>query len=128
MDLEEEPFGEEGRIYRFITQETRYLILQYVLAHPENLPSLEELNHAIPKGKSTIHEHLDRLKEAGIVDAYELDEEDRQRDLPSTFYGLTEYGILVLDEYDLLRGKPILQAVYANMDKPEKIKKYELKE
>lgn len=121
----EDPFAEENDLYHFITQETRYLIAQYILAHPENLPSLEELDHAIPKGKSTIHEHMGRLQERGIVDAYELESERRSRDLPSTFYGLTEYGIYVVEELNLLDAKGMLQAMYADMDKPEQIRRYE---
>lgn len=121
----EDPFAEESDLYHFITQETRYLIVQYILAHPENLPSLEELDHAIPKGKSTIHEHIGRLRERGIVDAYELESERRSRDLPSTFYGLTEYGIYVVEELNLLDAKGMLQAMYADMDKPEHIQQYE---
>lgn len=123
--IRDAPFAGEEETYHFLTQETRYLILQYVLAHPENLPSLDELDHAVPRGKSTIHEHLDRLRERGVVDSYELDAEDRTRDLPSTFYGLTAYGISLLEEFDLLRGKPVLQAMYSNMDKPERIRRYE---
>jgi len=124
-DQMEDPFAGESDLYHFITQETRYLILQYVLAHPENLPSLEELDHAIPKGKSTIHEHLGRLRDRGIVDAYELAPERRSRDLPSTFYGLTEYGIHVVEEHGFLDAKGMLQAMYADMNKPERIRRYE---
>ncbi|MEZ3143578.1 hypothetical protein [Halobaculum sp. MBLA0143] len=124
-EIRDAPFAGEEETYHFLTQETRYLILQYVLAHPENLPSLDELDHAIPKGKSTIHEHLGKLRERDVVDSYEVDAEDRSRDLPSTFYGLTEYGIYLLEEFDLLQGKPALQAMYANMEKPERIRRYE---
>ncbi len=124
-DPMEEPFAEETDLHHFITQETRYLIVQYILAHPENLPSLEELDHAIPKGRSTIHEHIGRLQERGLVDAYELEPEKRSRDRPSTFHGLTEYGIYVVEELGLLDARGMLQAIYANMDKPEKIRRYE---
>ena len=124
-EIREAPFAGEEETYHFLTQETRYLILQYVLAHPENLPSLDELDHAIPKGKSTIHEHLGKLRERDVVDSYEVSAADRTRDLPSTFYGLTEYGIYLLEEFDLLQGKPALQAMYANMEKPERIRRYE---
>lgn len=124
-DIQEDPLAGEKETYHFLTQETRYLILQYILGHPENLPSLEELAYVVPKGKSTIHEHLDKLRERDVVDAYELETGERSRDLPSTFYGLTEYGIYLLEEFDLLQGKPILQAMYANMDKPEEIRRYQ---
>jgi tetratricopeptide (TPR) repeat protein len=60
-----------------------------------------------------------------VVDSYEVSSEERTRDLPSTFYGLTEYGIYLLEEFDLLEGKPVLQAMYANMEKPEQIQRYE---
>jgi tetratricopeptide (TPR) repeat protein len=120
-----EPFSGESELYHYLTQETRYLIIQYILAHPENLPSLEELDYAIPKGRSTIHQHLKSLRERDIVDAYELDPEKRSRDLPSTFYGLTEHGIYVVEEFDLLKAKEMLQAIYANMDKPERVQRYE---
>jgi predicted ArsR family transcriptional regulator len=122
--LNSDPFGEERELYNFITQETRYLILQYILAHPENLPTLRELSHVIPRGQSTIREHLDTLIERGLVDEYKLDERP-ERDLPKTFFGLTEHGIDALDDVGMLRAMPALQVMYEQLEKPPLIERYE---
>lgn len=122
--LNSDPFGEERELYNFITQKTRYLILQYILAHPENLPTLRELSHVIPRGQSTIREHLDALIEEGLVDEYELDKRP-ERDLPKTFFGLTEHGIDALGDVGMLQAMPALQVMYERVEKPPLIERYE---
>ncbi|WP_240334758.1 hypothetical protein [Halorussus sp. MSC15.2] len=119
------PFEEQRRIFDLLSQETRHLIVQYVLGHPEHLPSLDELDYMIPKSKAAIGDQLDNLVEAGILDVYHHEPSDNKRDLPSKFYGLTEHGVEVLHEYNYLRGVPVARALYKNTRKSEKIERHE---
>lgn len=106
------PFEEQRAVFELLSQETRHLVLQYILAHPHHLPSLGELSYLIPKNKAAIRDQLQRLREEGIVERYEHPPNEDARDLPSQFYGLTEYGVQVLNEYNYLRGLPVARALY----------------
>lgn len=108
------PFEEQRRIYGLLSQETRHLVLQFVLGHPSHLPSLDELAYMIPKNKAAIRDQLQVLCEEGLVERYDYPPNEDSRDLPSQFYGLTEYGVEVLAEYNYLRGLPIARAIYDN--------------
>ncbi|MFC4448537.1 hypothetical protein [Halorussus aquaticus] len=119
------PFEEQRRIFDLLSQETRHLIVQYVLGHPEHLPSLDELDYMIPKSKAAIGDQLDNLVEAGVLDVYRYEPSVNKRDLPSKFYGFTERGVEILHEYNYLRGVPVAQALYKNTRKSEKIKRHE---
>lgn len=118
------PFEEQRRMYDLLSQETRHLILQYILGHPTHLPSLDELAHMMPKNKAAIRDQLQVLAESGIVERYEHPPNEDSRDLPSQFYGLTEHGVRVLDEYNYLRGLPVARAIYANTRLSEKAKRH----
>ena len=118
------PFEEQRRIYELLSQETRHLILQYVLAHPAHLPSLDELAYLMPKNKAAIRDQLQVLSDANILKRYEHPPNEGSRDLPSQFYGLTEYGVEVLSEYNYLRGLPIARALYDNTRLSEKAQRH----
>ena len=119
------PFEEQRRIFDLLSQETRHLIIQYILGHPEHLASLAELDYMIPKSKAAISDQLDNLIEAGILDLYRYEPSEDKRDLPSKFYGFTERGIAVLHEYNYLRGVPVARALYKNTRKSQKIERHE---
>lgn len=119
------PFEEQRRIFELLSQETRHLIIQFILGHPEHLMSLDELAYAIPKSKAAINDQLDTLVNAEILSLYTYDENEGKRDLPSKFYGPTERGIEVLYEYKYLRGVPVARALYDNARKSEKIERHE---
>lgn len=120
-----EPFEEQRRIYDLLSQETRHLVLQYVLGHPEHLPSLAELDYVIPKSTGAISDQLDNLVDADVLAVYEHEPSESKRDLPAKFYGLTEYGVEVLYEYDYLRGLPVARALYDNTRKSDRIERHE---
>jgi predicted transcriptional regulator len=65
------PFEGQRRIFDLLSQETRHLIVQYVLGHPDHLVSLDELDYMIPKSKAAISDQIDTLVEADILDLYE---------------------------------------------------------
>lgn len=119
------PFEEQRRLFDLLSQETRHLVIQYLLGHPKHLMSLDELDYMIPKSKAAISDQLDTLIEAGIVDLYRYEPSENKRDLPSKFYGLTERGVEVLYEYNYLRGVPAARALYKNTRKSSKIERHE---
>ncbi|SFR58888.1 hypothetical protein SAMN04487947_2596 [Halogeometricum rufum] len=119
-----DPFEEQRQIYQLLSQETRHLVLQYILGHPAHLPSLDELAHMIPKNKAAIRDQLQVLREADIIERYEHPPNEDSRELPSQFYGLTEYGVEILTEYNYLRGLPIARALYDNTRLSEKSQRH----
>jgi|AntDeeMinimDraft_4_1070355.scaffolds.fasta_scaffold01211_4 tetratricopeptide (TPR) repeat protein len=110
----------ETEIRHLITQDTRFQIIQNILAHPETLPSLRELEYVTDKGKTTIHEHIETLEEAGVVERHKL--ENANVDDPSTFFGLTPYGLSVVDQLDLFNDLGLIREMYSSMDKPQGVK------
>lgn len=119
-----EPFSEQREIYELLSQETRHLVLQYILAHPKHLLSLDELAYLIPKNKAAIRDQVQRLQSEGIIDQYEYPPNEDSRDLPWQFYGLTEHGMDILDEYNYLRGLPVARALYDNTRLSEKAERH----
>lgn len=119
------PFEEQRQIYDLLSQETRHLILQFVLGHPAHLLSLDELAYMIPKNKAAIRDQLEVLADADIIERYDYPPNEAARDLPSQFYGLTEYGVEVLDEYNYLRGLPVARAVYNNTRLSGKVQRHQ---
>ena len=119
------PFEEQRQVHELLSQETRHHIIQTILGHPAFLPSITEFDYYISKSKPTIHEQLERLQNEGLIDAYELGREERKRDLPYRFYGLTEHGVEVLYEYKYLRGVPIMRAIADATEKPEKVQRHQ---
>lgn len=108
-----------------ITQETRFVLIQNILSHPKQLPTLKELSYVNPsKSKSTIREHLDVLIEHGIVEECTLPKEERKRDLPWHFYGLTDVGRDLLEEMELLGAEGTLQNMYEMLETTDEIEKY----
>lgn len=118
------PFEEQRQMYDLLSQETRHLILQYILGHPAHLPSLDELAYMMPKNKAAIRDQLQVLADSKIVERYEYPPNEDSRDLPSQFYGLTDHGVHILDEYNYLRGLPVARAIYANTRVSEKVERH----
>ncbi|SHH54056.1 hypothetical protein [Halobaculum gomorrense] len=118
------PFEEQRQIYDLLSQETRHLILQYIIGHPDHLPSLDELAYMMPKNKAAIRDQLDVLSDNDIIDRYRYPPNEDARDLPSQFYGLTEHGMEILHEYNYLRGLPVARALYDNTRLSEKARRH----
>jgi hypothetical protein len=118
------PFEEQRRVYELLSQETRHLILQFILGHPDHLPSLDEFAYLIPKNKVAIRDQLQVLTDEEIIALYDHPPNEDSRNLPSQFYGLTEYGIEVLEQYSYLEGLPIARALYDNTRLSEKAERH----
>lgn len=119
------PFDEEREMHQFLTQETRYAIIQYILAHPKHLISVAELSYVVPKSEGSIRNNLNELISEGIVAEYEHPPNQGKRELPSKFFGLTERGVEVLYNYNFLRGVPVLRSMYESLEKSDQIKRHE---
>ncbi|MFD1564576.1 hypothetical protein ACFR99_13585 [Haloarchaeobius amylolyticus] len=133
VDSEADPFGgddilpieKQRRAHRFLTQETRYHIIQAVLGHPRYLATLDELEYLVPKNRSTIREHLDRLAERQVMAKYKYRGDEAEQNDPREFWGFTSYGITLLDEYSYLRYVPVLRALQENLYLTKKIKRHQ---
>ncbi|MDL0126410.1 helix-turn-helix domain-containing protein (plasmid) [Halobacterium sp. MBLA0001] len=109
-----------------VTQETRFALLQDILGHPSELPTLKELDYVNPsKSRTTIRQHLQQLIDADVVEEVLLSEDRRQNDLPYKFYGISEKGRQFLEEHDLYRAQDTLREIYDRVEKTEDIKRYE---
>jgi len=109
-----------------ITQEKRFALLQNIIGHPSELPTLKELDYVNPgKSQTTIRQHLQQLVDAGIVEETLLSEDRRQNDLPHKFYGINESSRQFFEEHKLLRAQDTLREIYDRVEKTDNIKRYE---
>ena len=114
-------------VIHFITQQTRFSLISDILAHPQQLPSMYELEELNPSvSDATVYKHIQKLIDAGIVTEVALDDDQRRQGYPWKFYGLTEDGREFLETHNLLAAEETLQQIYDTIaDKPEKMVKYE---
>jgi len=120
--------GVESReLVHFVTQQTRFALVNNILQHPEQLPSMYELEELNPSvSDATVYKHIQKLIEAGIVKQIALNDDQRRQGYPWKFYGLTEEGRDFLEDHNLLGAEETLQQIYETIsDKPEKMVKYE---
>jgi len=120
--------GRESReLVHFVTQQTRFALVSNILQHPEQLPSMYELEALNPSvSEATVYKHIQKLIDAGVVKEVALDEDDRRQGYPWKFYGLTDEGRAFLEAHNLLAAEETLQQLYETIsDKPEKMVRYE---
>lgn len=120
--------GTDSReLIHFVTQKTRFALVNNILQHPEQLPSMYELEELNPSvSEATVYKHVQKLIDAGIVAEVALADDDRRQGYPWKFYGLTDAGRTFLEEHNLLRAEETLQRIYETIsDKSEKMIKYE---
>ena len=120
--------GMESReLVHFVTQQTRFALVNNILQHPDQLPSMYELEELNPSvSEATVYKHVQKLVDAGIVKEVALDDDRRRQGYPWKFYGLTEAGGEFLEDHGLLAAEETLQRIYETIsEKPEKMVKYE---
>jgi DNA-binding MarR family transcriptional regulator len=120
--------GMESReLVHFVTQQTRFALTNNILQHPDQLPSMYELEELNPSvSDATVYKHIQKLIDAGIVREVALDDDQRRQGYPWKFYGLTEDGRDFLKAHNLLAAEETLQKTYETIsDKSEKMVKYE---
>ena len=102
------------------TQKTRFTILQGILSHPKERPSLREVELMNPSlGRTTIHEHLEKLIDAGVIERVENHDTSNDPDVPSKFYGITDQGRAVLEGTGLIDAQDTLKHYYNSVQKTE---------
>ena len=114
-------------LVHFVTQQTRFALINNILQHPDQLSSMYELEELNPSvSDATVYKHIQKLIDAGIVKEVALDDDQRRQGYPWKFYGLTEEGREFLEQHNLLAAEETLQQIYDTIsDKPEKMVKYE---
>jgi len=114
-------------LVHFVTQQTRFALINNILQHPDQLPSMYELEELNPSvSDATVYKHIQKLIDVGIVTEISLGDDQRRQGYPWKFYGLTEEGREFLAEHNLLAAEETLQQIYDTIsDKPEKMVKYE---
>jgi len=125
--LGDSPKTTPRELVHFVTQQTRFALINNVLQHPKQLPSMYELEELNPSvSEATVYKHMQKLIDAGIVREVALDDDQRRQGYPWKFYSLTEEGREFLDAHNLLAAEETLQQIYDTIfDKPEKMVKYE---
>ena len=118
---------ETRELVNFVTQQTRFALVNNILQHPKQLPSMYELEELNPSvSEATVYKHIQKLIDASIVKEVALEDDQRRQGYPWKFYGLTEEGREFLEEHNLLAAEETLQQIYESIsDKPEKMIKYE---
>lgn len=108
------------------TQKTRFTLIQGILSHPKELPSLRELELMNPSlARTTIHEHLQKLVKVGVVEQVETAETENDPNRPSKFYGLTDEGRDVLKGTGLFDAADTLKHYYDSLQKTEEHERHE---
>ena len=126
-NLETSEGWETRELIHFVTQRTRFALINNILQHPEQLPSMYELEELNPSvSDATVYKHIQKLIDAGIVKEAALNDDQRRQGYPWKFYGLTEDGRAFLEAHNLLAAEETLQQIYETIsDKSEKMVKYE---
>ncbi|MFW9854388.1 MAG: winged helix-turn-helix domain-containing protein [Candidatus Thorarchaeota archaeon] len=74
-----------------LEDETRISIYIYLMVHSEL--TLKQLGEYLHKGKTTIHHHIKKLEESGIV-KYREDKKDARRQLKTRYYSISTNELL----------------------------------
>jgi len=111
----------------FVTQQTRFALVNNILQHSNQLPSMYELEELDPgMSDATVYKHIQKLIDTDIVKEVTLDNGQRRQGYPWKFYGLKEEGREFLEDHNLLAAEETLQQIYKTIsDKPDKMIKYE---
>ncbi|USZ71491.1 MarR family winged helix-turn-helix transcriptional regulator [Natronosalvus halobius] len=111
----------------YATQQTQFALINSSHQHPDQLPSMYELEALNPSvSDATVYKHIQKLIDSGIVKEVVLDDDKRPQGYPWKFYGLTDEGREFLEAHNLLAAEETLQRIYESItEKPEKMVKYE---
>lgn len=109
---------------RVLLQETRLALLQQVLAADEGALSVEELAYRNQDSSAqTIDYHLRALEDHDVVTR--LKAENPQNDLPSTYWAVTETGIVLLKQLGFYEEIAVLSEADDALERTARIKEIE---
>jgi DNA-binding HxlR family transcriptional regulator len=116
-------FNEENLKDKRDILKPQYLrLLQQILATEWGSLSAPELSHRNEDiSESTIRDHLREManRKRPFVRKLTVDEEQREQNVPWTFYAVTEHGIDLLKAVDAYEGITVLYQMYSRMDSDE---------
>ncbi|MFC6993223.1 transcriptional regulator [Haladaptatus sp. GCM10025707] len=108
------------------TQKTRFTLIQGIVSHVHEAPSLRELDLMNPTlSRSTIHEHLEKLIHVGVIERVINEETKNEDGMTFTFYVLTPEGREVLTGTGLFDAQDTLKHFYDRLEKTEEHKRLE---
>jgi hypothetical protein len=114
---------------QFALQEVRTLLLQQILATETGLLSVAELVYRNRDeddiGEENIRYHLREMVDRGIVSKEKVPSGQRIRDLPNTFFGVTDYGETILERANLLAECDLWAELYEQMERTDEIDRIE---
>jgi hypothetical protein len=120
------PLDRQREMMKLLSQETRHDIVQALLGHPHHSASEDELDYLVHnKSTGAVQDAIGRLVEEDILAVYQHEPNKHTRDYPYKFYGFTEYGIDVLDQFNYLKGVPFARAVHEKTRKSAKVERHE---
>lgn len=106
--------------------ETDATLLADIVAHPYQLPTLQELEYTNePGGAETIEQHLQSLIRRDLVERVRFADARSRPGDPECFFGLTEFGQTVFFRRVPNWHERVLQEAYASVNKPPEIKEAE---
>jgi len=71
---------ESRELIHFVTQQTRFTLINNILQHPDQLPSMYELEELNPSvSDATVYKHIQKLIDEGIVKEVSLDDDQRRQ-------------------------------------------------
>ncbi len=103
-----------------LAEESRRDIVADIVAHPQSLPSMKELEFTTGLHRTTVRDHLNTLIDAGVVEVVAFPRGQRTNDQPSKFYGLTESARELFDRNDVFVEEH-WQELYSRVEKPDEV-------
>lgn len=88
-----------------LSEESRRDVVADIVAHPKGLPSMKELEFTTGLHRTTIHQHLKSLIDAGVVDVVEIPAGEQMGGQPYKFYGITVAAREVFDKNGVFVGE-----------------------
>lgn len=120
------PSQDELDDLRFVLERTRIILLQQILAHDTGALSVAELDYRNPDlDEVDVRYHVREMAERDVVTALKLPTGERRRDLPTTFWAVTEKGIDLLERMDLLDETLVWQEAYDHTERTDEIARIE---
>lgn len=114
---------------QFALQEVRTLLLQQILATETGLLSVAELVYRNRDeddiGEENVRYHLREMADRGIVSKEKVPTGQRVRDLPDTFFRVTDYGETILERANLLAECDLWAELYEQMERTDEIERIE---
>lgn len=103
---------------RAVLESTRLRILHAILATETGSLSAPEVAVRVPITESTVRDHLREMstRDPAFVEKLTVESEKRQKDIPYTFYAVSEYGINLLKEVRMYSMITPLYQMYSRMD------------